>query len=202
MPDSSDDNLLDKADLDLLFGAAHTTYRFTDEPVSDDELRAIYEHLRWAPTAQNSQPLRIAYVRTPEAKERLLRHLPEGNRPKSISAPVVAILAADTDFHEHLPHLWPHMPAARDAFAADDERRHLMARMNAAIQAGYFLLTARALGLSVGPMGGFDAPGVDAEFFAGTPLHAFLLVNLGHASDDGTQPRNPRLAVEDAVTFL
>ena len=101
MPDSSDDNLLDKADLDLLFGAAHTTYRFTDEPVSDDELRAIYEHLRWAPTAQNSQPLRIAYAHP--GGEGAAPAPPAGRQPTVDLRAGGGDPAADTDFHEHLP---------------------------------------------------------------------------------------------------
>ena len=110
----------------------------------------------------NTQPLRVVLVATPEAKERLLPHLAEGNRAKAASAPLVAILAADTDFHEHLPRLLPHAPGAKDRFA-DDERREQAARFNATLQAGYFILAVRAVGLDAGPMGGFDAAGIDRD---------------------------------------
>ena len=123
-----------------------------------DQLERLYELLRFPPTAMNTQPLRVVLVSTPEAKERLLPHLAEGNRAKSASAPLVAVLAADTDFHEHLPRLLPHAPGAKDRFA-DDERREQAARFNATLQAGYFILAVRAVGLDAGPMGGFDAAG-------------------------------------------
>lgn len=192
---------LDEGSLDLLFRGAHTAYRFTDEPVSEGELAEIYDLVRHAPTAVNSQPLRITYVRSEEAKARLLPLLNEANRPKSLSAPVVAILAADVDFHEHLPRLLPQNPAAKERFA-DEAARAVAARFNASIQAGYFILTVRALGLDAGPMGGFDAEGVDAEFLAGTAQKSFLVVNIGHAAPDGRFPRNPRLEHHEAVTAL
>ena len=119
-------------------------------------------------------------------------HLAEGNRPKSDSAPVVAILAADTDFHEYLPRLRPHAPDSKALFA-DDAKREKTARFNAALQAGYFILAVRAAGLSAGPMGGFDAEGVDRELLGGGSLRSFLVVNIGHAASDGTQSRSPRL---------
>jgi 3-hydroxypropanoate dehydrogenase len=190
----------DAALTDRLFHDAHTAYAFTDEPVGDDVLSALYDLVRTAPTAVNSQPLRIVYVRTGEAKERLLPLLAEGNRAKSASAPVIAILAYDADFHEHLPRLAPHAPHLRDRFA-EPARRDETARFNATLQAGYAILAARALGLDAGPMGGFDTAGVDAEFLAGTPWRAFLLLNLGHASAEGVRPRAPRLDPTDAVRW-
>ena len=192
---------LDEQSLDALFRHAHTAYRFTDEPVSDDELAKVYDLVRHAPTAVNSQPLRITFVRSDEAKARLLPLLNEPNREKSRSAPVVAILAADMDFHEHLPRLLPQNPAAKERFA-DEAARTRTASFNASLQAGYFILAVRALGLDAGPMGGFDSAGVDAELLAGTAQKSFLIVNIGHAADDGTFPRNPRLEHHEAVTTL
>ena len=192
---------LDEGSLDLLFRGAHTAYRFTDEPVSEGELAEIYDLVRHAPTAVNSQPLRITFVRSAQAKARLLPHLFEGNRPKAASAPVVAILSADGDFHEHLPRLLPQNPDAKARFA-DEQARIKSASFNASIQAGYFIIAARAVGLDAGPMGGFDAPGVDAEFLSGTAQRSFLIVNLGHASPTGTFPRNPRLELHEAVTII
>jgi 3-hydroxypropanoate dehydrogenase len=174
---------------------------FTDA-VSDAELARIYDLAKFAPTALNSQPLRITFVRTEAARERLLPLLSEGNRAKAASAPVVAILAADTDFHEHLPLLAPQNAGARDGLAADRTRREAMARNNAWLQAGAFILAVRAAGLDAGPMGGIDAGAIDREFLAGTPLRTFLVVNIGHAAADGTFPRNPRLGFDQAVTLV
>ena len=194
-------NALDRQATDLLFREAHTTYAFTDEPVTDDELAEVYDLVRHAPTALNSQPLRVLFIRSEDAKARLLPHLSEGNRAKSQSAPVVAILAADVDFHENLPRVAPQAPNAKDNFS-DVAAREQLATFNASIQAGYFILAARAVGLDAGPMGGFDRAGINDEFFTGTPLKSILVVNLGHAAPDGTFPRNPRLDFDEAVTTL
>ena len=185
-----------------IFTDAHTAYRFSEAPVSDAELAEIYDLAKFTPSAMNAQPLRITYVRSAEAKARLLPLLGGNNRDKSASAPVVAILAADTDFHEHLPVVNPQSVGVKDALAANDERRVQMAKNNAWLQAGGFILAVRAAGLDAGPMGGFDAVGVDAEFFSGTALKSILIVNIGHAADGGTFPRNPRLGFDQAVTLL
>lgn len=192
---------IDPASADLLFREARTAYYFTDEPVSDDELAEIYELMRHAPTAMNSQPLRIVFVRTPEAKARLLPLLAEGNRPKAESAPVVAILAADTNFHEHLPRLLPMAPDARDSFESD-EKRISHARFNATLQVAYFILAVRAVGLDVGPMAGFNSAGVDAEFFADSPLESLLVVNIGHVAEGGNFPRKAHVTFEEAVMLV
>lgn len=192
---------IDPAAADLLFRDAHTAYSFTDEPVSDAQLTEIYELMRHAPTAMNSQPLRIVFVRTEAGKERLLPLLAEGNRAKSESAPVVAILAADTDFHEHLPRLLPMAPAAVDSFS-DFDKRAQHARFNATLQAGYFILAVRAVGLDAGPMRGFDANGIDAEFFADTALQSLLVVNIGHVAQGGSFPRKPHMTYDEAVTVV
>ncbi|CAB4662519.1 unannotated protein [freshwater metagenome] len=192
---------IDQASTDALFREAHTGYAFTDDAVTDDQLAEIYDLVKYAPTSMNSQPLRITFIRSDEAKARLLPLLFEPNRPKSASAPVVAILAADTDFHEQLPRVLPQNPQAKDRFE-DNDRRIGAAMSNANIQAGYFILAARAVGLDVGPMGGFDLAGVDAEFFAGTALKSFMVVNLGHVTPEGNFPRNPRLEHHEVVTTL
>lgn len=188
---------IDEAAADVLFRDAHTTYTFSSEPVSDEQLHAIYDLMRWAPTAMNSQPLRIYFLRD-EAKDRLIPLLAEGNRAKSESAPVVAILAYDADFHHHLPRVLPQNPAAKDGFA-DDAARADFARFQATIQVGYFILAARAAGLDAGPMAGFDRAGVDAEFLAGTQNHSLVVVNLGHAAEGGQFPRNPRLESHEVI---
>jgi 3-hydroxypropanoate dehydrogenase len=183
---------------DLLFREARTANRFTDEPVSDEQVAAIYDLMKFGPTAMNTQPLRIVLVRDGEPRERLLKHMADGNRDKTANAPLVAILAADGDFHEHLPRTFPHAPHAKDAFT-DEERRLQAASFNATLQIGYFLMAVRAAGLAAGPMGGFDAEGLDAEFFEGTPLHALLVVNLGTPAADAWLDRLPRLELDEVV---
>lgn len=185
-----------------LFTEGRTAYRFTEEGVSDEQLAGIYELAKFTPSAMNAQPLRVTYLRTPEAKARLLPLLSGNNRDKSASAPVVAILAADTAFHQHLPVLNPQSVGAREALEADEVRRTQLAKNNAWLQAGGFILAVRAEGLDAGPMGGFDVAGVDAEFFSGTALASILVVNIGHVAEGGSFPRNPRLGFEQAVDLL
>ena len=186
---------------DRIFTDMHTAYRFTSEPVTDEELARVYELAKYTPTAMNSQPLRVTFVRTAEAKERLLPLIAEGNRAKSASAPVVAILAADADFHEHLPVVAPQHPGARERFAANVDQRQAMALNNAWLQAGGFILAVRAAGLDAGPMGGVDLAGIDREFFTGSSQRTIMVVNIGHAAEDGTFPRNPRLTFDQAVAL-
>lgn len=183
---------------DLLFREARTANSFTDEAVSDEQIAAIYDLVKYAPTAMNTQPLRVLVVREGEPRERLVKHMSEGNREKTENAPLVAVLAADTDFHDHLATTFPHFAGARDVFA-DDQAREQAARFNATLQAGYFLLGVRAAGLAAGPMGGFDAEGIEGEFFAGTSLKALLVVNIGHPGENAWFDRLPRLAHDQVV---
>jgi 3-hydroxypropanoate dehydrogenase len=183
---------------DLLFREARTANTFTDEPVTDEQIAAIYDLIKHAPTAMNMQPLRIVLVRQGEARERLLKHMADGNRDKTANAPLVAILAADTDFHEHLPRTFPPFPGAKDAFA-DETAREEAARFNATLQAGYFFLGVRAAGLAAGPMGGFDAAAVDADFFAGTALRSLVVVNIGRPGDNAWFDRLPRLEQDEVL---
>ena len=186
---------------DLLFREARTAYAFTDQPVSDEQLRAVHDLVKWAPTAMNAQPLRIALIRKPEARERLLGHLAEGNKAKSATAPVIAVLAADLDFHDELPKVFPVSPGARNAFS-DVQRREQSALFNSALQIGYFLVAVRAAGLAAGPMGGFDADGVAREFFPDGRHRVLLVVNIGHPADSAFRPRLPRLGYDDVVTTV
>lgn len=182
----------------LLFREARTANTFSDEPVSDEQIAAIYELVKHGPTAMNNQPLRIALVRQGEARERLLKHMSEGNREKTAGAPLVAVLAADTDFHENLERTFPHFPGAKDLFA-DDVAREQAARFNATLQIGYFLVGVRAAGLAAGPMGGFDAAGIDADLFEGTTLKSLLVVNIGRPGENPWFDRLPRLAHDEVV---
>jgi 3-hydroxypropanoate dehydrogenase len=182
----------------LLFREARTANRFTDEPVTDEQVAAIYDLMKYAPTAMNTQPLRIVLVRDGEPRERLLKHMADGNRDKTANAPLVAILAADTGFHDHLPRTFPHFPGAKDLFA-DDAAREQAAKFNATLQAGYFFLGVRAAGLAAGPMGGFDAAGIDRDFFEGTDLRSLIVVNIGKPAEDAWFDRLPRLEREEVV---
>jgi 3-hydroxypropanoate dehydrogenase len=182
-----------------LFTDARTANTFTDEPVTDEQLRAIFELAKYPPTAANTQPLRVLYVRDGEPRERLLTHMNEGNRAKTATAPVVAVLAADTDFHEFIPRVFPIRAQMRDALAGDVQGRERMARFNATLQIGYWLLAVRAAGLAAGPMGGFDADGLDKEFFADNGWRSVLVVNIGRPGPDAWFPRLPRLDYDDVV---
>lgn len=182
----------------LLFRDARTANTFTDEAVTDEQIAAIYDLVQFAPTAMNAQPLRIVLVRQGEVRERLLKHMADGNRDKTSKAPLVAILAADTDFHEHLARTFPHFPGAKDLFA-DDAVREQAARFNGTLQVGYFLLGVRAAGLAAGPMGGFDADSLDEDFFEGQSLKSLLVVNIGHPGENAWFDRLPRLEYDEVV---
>lgn len=185
---------------DLLFRDARTANAFTSEPVTEEQMRAVYDLVKWGPTAMNSQPLRVVLVRTPEARERLVPLMGGNNQGRVAGAPLVAILAADLDWHDEMPRVFPAYPGAREAFAANVEGRRTSALQSASIQAGYFIVGVRAAGLAAGPMGGFDADAVDREFFLDGAHHAILVVNIGHADEAGYRPRNPRLDYDDVFT--
>jgi 3-hydroxypropanoate dehydrogenase len=195
---------LDAAAQDLLFRAARTANTFTDEPVTDDQVRAIYDLVKYGPTASNSQPLRIVLVRSTQARERLLPYMSAGNRAKTATAPLVAILAADTGFHEHLPRLYPHRPQAKDWFEGPEAAagREAHARFSAGLQIGYLIIGIRAAGLAAGPMAGFDARGVDREFFADGQLCALLVVNIGHPGPGSWRERLPRLRADEVLRTI
>ncbi len=184
---------------DLLFRQARTANAFTDEPVTEEQIAAIYDLVKFGPTAMNTQPLRVLLVHQGEGRERLLKHMSDGNRDKTASAPLVAVLAADTDFHDHLPRTFPHFPGARDVFVGDDAAREQAALFNATLQAGYFLIGVRAAGLAAGPMNGYDAEGLDREFFEGSSWKSFMIVNIGKPAENAWFDRLPRLDLEDVV---
>ena len=184
-----------------LFTEARTRNAWSDRPVPEALLRQLYDLTKFGPTAVNTTPARFVFVTSPEAKARLIPLMGEGNQAKSMQAPVNVIIGMDVDFHEQLPTLFPHAPGAKDWFADEAGRREAAFR-NASLQGGYFLLAARALGLDVGPMSGFDPAGVKAEFFAGTTVEPNFIVNLGYGTDENLFPRSPRLAFEEAASIL
>jgi 3-hydroxypropanoate dehydrogenase len=194
--------VLDPAAQDLLFREARTANTFTDEPVTDEQVQAIYDLVKYGPTSMNQSPLRVTLVRSPEARERLVKHLAEGNQQKTAAAPLVAILSADNEFHEELPELFPHFEGAKAMFdGAGREAREKNAALNAALQAAYFIIGVRAAGLAAGPMTGVDFAGVQKEFLDDdhTP---FVVVNIGKPGPDAWFPRGPRLAYDDVVTTV
>ncbi|MCC3766968.1 malonic semialdehyde reductase [Streptomyces sp. UNOC14_S4] len=192
---------LDTAAQDLLFREARTANTFSDEPVTDEQIQAVYDLVKYGPTAFNGTPLRVVLVRSEEARERLVAHMAEGNQPKTRTAPLVAILAADNEFHEELPTLFPHFPQAKDVFFAERSAREGSATVNGALQAAYFLIGLRAAGLAAGPMTGFDFAGVQKEFLDDdhTPL---MVVNIGKPGENAWFPRSPRLSYEQVVTTV
>jgi 3-hydroxypropanoate dehydrogenase len=194
---------LDEAGKALLFTQARSANTFTDTPVTDAQLREIYELFHYAPTQANTNPLRVLFVQSPEARALLLAHMSEGNREKTATAPAVAVLAADLDFHEFIPQLFPARAHARERFAGDPELREVHARFNGALQIGYFTLAVRAVGLAAGPMAGFSNEGVDAEFFADSTWRSLLVLNIGEPAEDAWFPeRLPRLEFEQAVRVI
>ena len=192
---------LEKSAQDLLFREARTANTFTDEPVTDEQIAAIYDLVKYAPTSMNMQPLRVTLVRSAEARERLVAHLSDGNKAKTSTAPLTAILAYDPEFHEHLPTQFPHFAGAQAIFKGQDFR-HGAASLNASLQVGYFILGIRAAGLVAGPMTGFDNAGVDQEFFAETGYKSLVVVNIGKPGENAWFPRSPRLEHDQVVTTV
>jgi 3-hydroxypropanoate dehydrogenase len=192
---------LDEAGRALLFTEARTASTWADTPVTDEELTSIWELARWAPTSANTQPLRVLYVRPGAGRDRLVKFMSDGNKAKTEAAPAVAVLAVDTRFHEHIPTVFPMRPQMKDMFEANEALRESGGKFNAALQAGYFILAVRALGLAAGPMTGYDADGLDAEFFPGGRYKSILVVNIGHPGENAWHGRLPRLDHEDVVSW-
>jgi nitroreductase len=193
--------VLDEKSLDLIFRNARTRNGWADTPVTDDEIKAIYDLFKFGPTAVNSTPARILWIKSEAAKNRLAPHLSAGNRAKTMTAPVTAIVGYDLAFAEHLPTLFPHAPGAKDWFPPGPVTEASAFR-NGTLQGAYLIIAARALGLDAGPMSGFDNAGVDAEFFAGTTIRSNFIVALGHGTEENLFPRNPRLTFDEANTIL
>jgi 3-hydroxypropanoate dehydrogenase len=199
--------------LDQLFREARTFTTWQDRPVSDELLRQLYDLMKWGPTSANSSPVRIVFVRSPEAKERLRAVLAPGNVDKTMAAPVTAIIAWDERFYEQLPRLFPAAPAMRDVFANSPELAESGAFRNSSLQGAYFILAARSLGLDCGPMSGFDNARLDEEFFPAPAdaadqelvtgrIKSNFLINLGYGDPAGLYPRGPRLEFDEVCQIL
>lgn len=188
----------------ILFREARTHNAWLKKPVSDDTLRQLYDLLKWGPTSANCLPLRVLFLRTIEAKERLRPALMPTNVDKTMKAPVTAILAFDELFYEKLPVLFPPVPTMREMFANSSELAIATAFRNGSLQGGYFILAARSLGLDCGPMSGFDNAKVDKEFFSapGSRIKSNFLCNLGYGDPVGLHPRGPRLEFDEVCKLL
>ncbi len=197
---SSNHVLLDDRTQDLLFREARTANTFTDEPVGEEQIQALYDLVKWAPTSFNQQPMRVALVRSEEAKSRLVPLMWDTNQGKTASAPLNAVLAADLDFHENLPEQFPVFPQAKDVFFAEEDAREESALLNTTLQIGYFLLGVRAIGLAAGPMVGFYADKVAEEFFPGGRHRALLVMNIGKPGPEAWYDRMPRLEYDRVFT--
>jgi len=195
--------MLNDQSLDTLFRSARTQNGFLDKPVSDAQLRALYELMKWGPTTMNSQPARLVFVRSKAGKEKLAPALSPGNRDKTMAAPVTAIIAYDLQFYENLPRTFPNNPNAKAAFEGEQKKLHVQttALRNGSLQGAYLILAARALGLDCGPMSGFDNAKVDAAFFPEGRIKSNFLCNLGYGDPAKVFPRNPRLPFEEACSL-
>lgn len=187
--------------LDQLFRSARTHNRFTGE-VSDETLHALYELAKLGPTAANASPARFVFVKSQQAKQRLAPTLDEGNRDKTLEAPVTVIVAYDLDFPRKLPYLFPHTDAKSWFDGATDENLTTFCLRNGSLQGAYLILAARALGLDAGPMSGFDNARLDAEFFPASRIRSNFLVNLGQGDATKIFPRSPRLSFDEAARIL
>ena len=191
-----------KDSLDLIFRKARTHNVWLDKPVEDGLLRQVYDLAKLGPTSANMCPMRIVFVKSAEAKERLKPALDTGNVDKTMAAPVTAIIGMDIRFYEKLPRLFPHMDAKAWFKNLPDNVLEYIALRNSSLQGAYFLLAARALGLDCGPMSGFDNAKVDAAFFAGTTVKSNFLCNLGYGDASKLYPRSPRLEFEEACKLV
>lgn len=194
-------NRLDDHALDQLFRSARTYPTWDTREVPETMLRELYELAIMGPTSMNCLPARFVFITTPEGKARLMPAIAEGNLSKVEEAPVTVILAHDTRFHEHMPELWPHMPDAGRMFEENSELAGTTAFRNGTLQGAYLILAARALGLDVGPMSGFDNVRLDTIFFPDGRFRSNFLMNIGFGDDRGLYQRGPRLAFEQAVTL-
>jgi 3-hydroxypropanoate dehydrogenase len=192
---------LEASTLAQLFTEARTRNGWNPEPLPESVLHELYELVKFGPTAANSTPARFYFLTSAEAKDRLAKHSSGSNAPKIRQSPCTVIVGYDLDFPQTLPRLFPHAPGAKDWFP-DPVAKEWGALRNSSLQGGYLIMAARALGLDVGPMSGFDNAAVDAEFFAGTSIKSNFIVSIGHGTEDNLFPRSPRLAFDEAAKIL
>lgn len=194
-------SILSDDGLDLIFREARTQNAWTDKPVGEVLLEAIYDLAKFGPTSANCSPMRVVFVVSKEAKQRLKPCLAPGNADKSMAAPATAILAYDTRFYEHMPKLFPHADA-KSWFEGNPALIEETAFRNSTLQGAYLIIAARVLGLDCGPMSGFDAAKLNAEFFPDGRFKSNFLCNIGHGDPDGLFPRSPRFDFDDVCQIL
>lgn len=194
--------MVEQQALNQIWLEARTHYVWQDRPVSDQLLQQIYDVCKWAPTSANSNPARFVFIKTPEAKDRLKRHLMPQNVEKSMQAPVNVIVAFDTQFFEFLPELFPHDLNAKNWFNGEDLKGYPTAFRNSSLQGAYFILAARALGLDCGPMSGFNAASLDQDFFPDGRWRCNFLINLGYGVAEKVKPRAARLGFDRSCQIL
>ncbi|MEM8799798.1 MAG: malonic semialdehyde reductase [Pseudomonadota bacterium] len=187
--------------LDTILRTARSYNRWNDKPVSDTELEDLYDLMKWGPTSANCSPARFVFVRSAEAKAKLISCVIGSNAFKIEQAPVTVIIGYDNQFFEEIPRLFPHNPGAREWFSGDAELAEATAFRNSSLQGAYLMIAARALGLDCGPMSGFDNGKVDDAFFNGTTVKSNFICTLGHGSTEELYDRSPRLPFEDACTL-
>jgi 3-hydroxypropanoate dehydrogenase len=188
-------------DIETLFTGAHTHSVWLPKRVDDALLSRAYDLAKMCPTSANSSPMRVVFVKSKEAKEKLKPCLAAGNVDKSMTAPVTAIVGMDMEFYEHLPKLYPHVDA-RSWFAGNAAAIEATAFRNGSLQGAYFLLALRAVGLDTGAISGFDNAKVDAAFFAGTTFKSNFIINIGYGDARKLHPRNPRFKFEEACSIV
>ena len=193
---------IDARAFDQLFFKARTHNAWLDKDVSDAMLRQLVDVMKWPPTSANCSPARIVFLKSAEAKKRLEPHLMEGNKAKTMSAPVCAIIGHDLKFYEKLDKLFPHDPTARSWFEGDQELIQATAFRNGTLQGAYFIMAARALGLDTGPMSGFDNAAVDAEFFPDGNIKSNFICNIGYGDPAALFPRSPRFEFDEMAQIL
>ena len=193
---------IDSKALEQLFLNARSSNGFIDKPVPESLLREVYDLAKFGPTSMNTQPARYIILTSASAKERIIPAMSTGNVDKTKSAPAIVIVASDSHFYEHLPKTFPNKPDAKELFSGNAPLAQATATRNTTLSGAYFIIAARALGLDCGPMSGFDAAKVNAEFFADGKCKVDFILNLGYADTTKIFPRNPRLSFEEACTVL
>jgi 3-hydroxypropanoate dehydrogenase len=194
-------NKLDAFAQDTLFRTARTRNGWTDRPVTEEQLRELYDLMKFGPTSSNSCPARFVWIRSAEAKGRLAAHAAPGNAPKIMAAPVTVIIGYDLDFAERMPTLFPARGEQLRDYFSDPVLAETTAFRNSSLQGAYLIIAARALGLDCGPMSGFTNEAVDREFFADTRIRSNFICSIGYGSDHNLFPHNPRLTFEESGRF-
>lgn len=194
--------MLNQEQLALLFSNARTHNEWLDKPVSDEQIHAMYDAMKWAPTSANSSPARLVFVKSAGQKEKLVACMSPGNAEKTRKAPVTAIIGMDMAFYEKLLQLFPHAPDARSWFEGNDAVVESTAFRNSSLQGAYLMLAARALGLDCGPMSGFDADKINEAFFGDTQVKVNFVCNIGYGDVEKLFPRSPRLAFDEACKIV